>query len=89
MLCARSKTGTDKSAPVLTTNGSVPCAQTGMQMQLSPIHDPHGQGIVEKLHGTRDEEVEILVPWEGCDVECQTKVACGNCQPAKETKEMM
>ena len=41
---------------------------------------------MEKFHSSRDEEVEILVPWEGRDVECQTKVACGNSQPAKGTE---
>ena len=51
-----------------------------------PVHGPHGQGIMEKFHSSRDEEVEILVPWEGRDVECQTKVACSNRQPAKGTE---
>ena len=51
-----------------------------------PVHGPHGQGIMEKFHSSRDEEVEILVPWEGRDVECQTKVACGNSQPAEGTE---
>ena len=41
---------------------------------------------MEKFHSSRDEEVEVLVPWEGRDVECQTKVACGNRQPAKGTE---
>ena len=51
-----------------------------------PVHDPHGQDIMEKFHSSRDEEVEILVPWEGRDVERQTKVACSNRQPAKGTE---
>ena len=54
-----------------------------------PVHDPHGQGIMAKFHSSRDEEVEILVPWEGRDVERQTKVACSNRQPAEGTEVMI